>query len=77
MSVNPMFSTLSMSRLRRLLMDFFGRGPNHGPWEEPFSGVRVPRGPAPPGRNAAAAVTEPEPDALVTAVGRVQQDRPR
>ena len=75
MSMDPMFSKLSMLRLRRLLMDFFGRGPDHGPWEEPFGGVRAPRGTAPPGRDAAASVTEPEPDALVAAVGRVRQDR--
>jgi hypothetical protein len=65
----------SMLRIRELLMRLFRQGGSQGPGEEPFSGVRVPRGSSPRGRAAAAAVMEPEPDVLVAAVGRVRQDR--
>jgi hypothetical protein len=45
------------------------------PPEDPFAGVRAPRRRGPGGRHSGIALTEPEPDELAGAVGRLRRHR--
>ncbi len=47
--------------------------PGAGPSEDPDAGVREPRRGGPAGRGSAVALSEPEPDRSVAAIGRNRQ----
>jgi hypothetical protein len=65
-------------RLRQLAARLAGRLPFFpGPSEDPFAGVRAPLKRGPGGRNSGVALSEPEADQVVGAVGHVRRQSRR
>jgi hypothetical protein len=55
--------------LRQIIARLWGsRHPGWDPPQDPFAGIRVPRGGRPAGRGSTIAVDEPQPDQFVRAV---------